>query len=81
MSDYEDDPCDCNEPDCDECNQRMADQAEEADMAEHYHAIEQQEERDLQRQLEGGDDDDWDEEDLHGSHPIEEPDDADDDRN
>ena len=46
-------------------------------MSEHYRAIEEQEERDFQRSLEGGDDDDWDEEDLHGSHPIDEPDETD----
>lgn len=66
-------PCDCYGPDCSECNQRLADQEEEREMAERYRALKEQEERDLQRELEGGDDDDWDEEDLHGSRPIEEP--------
>lgn len=68
------DPCDCYEPDCPECSQRAADQEEKMEMAEHYRAIEEQEERDSQRSLEGGDDDDWDEEDVHGSRPIDEPD-------
>lgn len=39
-------------------------------MAECIYAINEQEERALQRELEGGDDDDYDEEDMHGSHPI-----------
>jgi len=43
-----------------------------------YRNIEQQEECQFQRQLEGGDDDDHDEEDMHGSHPIDEPDDVED---
>lgn len=67
-------PCDCYESDCSECNQRVADQEEEREMDEHYRAIEKQEERDFQRSLVGGDDDDGDEEDPHGSRPIEEPD-------
>lgn len=78
MTDREEEPCDCYDPDCGECNQRIADEAEEVEMAEHYRAIEQREERDLQRQLEGGDDDDGDEEDLNGSHPIDDPDDLED---
>ena len=71
MSERQNEPCDCNELDCEECSQRIADQEEEVEGVEHYRAIEEQEERDWQRQLEGGDDDDWDEDDSHGAHPIE----------
>ncbi len=67
-------PCDCYQPECDECNRRAIDQDEDAEMAEHFHAINQQEDRAFQRELDGGDDDDGDEEDPHGSHPIAEPD-------
>lgn len=75
MSNYENkEQCDCYDPDCDECNKRIADQEEESKMADHYRAIEEQEEREFQRQLEGGDEDDYDEEDMHGSRPIGDPD-------
>lgn len=67
-------PCDCCMPDCDECSQRLIDQEEESMMDDSVRDIEEQEERELQRQLEGGDGDDNDEEDMHGSHPIDDPD-------
>jgi len=70
---------DCNELDCEECSQHIANQKEEVEMAEHYGVIEDQEDREWQRQRDGGDDDDGDEEDLHGSHSIEEPDDVEED--
>ena len=74
-------PCECYESDCEECSLRAAEQQDEAEMMKHYRFIGEQEEAEFQRQLEGGDDDDWDEEDLHGSHPIDEPDEEDEDDN
>lgn len=73
MTDNEKEPCDCYEPDCEECNQRVVDQEDEEETGRQIRSIEEQEERIFQRELEGGDDDDWDEDDLHGSHPIDEP--------
>jgi len=67
-------PCECCEPDCAECNQRKADQEDDSMVADICHAADEQEEREFQRQLEGGDEDDYDEEDMHGSRPINEPD-------
>lgn len=67
-------PCDCSLPDCAECNQRLIDRKDEVEMNTTYLALDEQEESDWQRQLEGGDDDDYDEDDMHGSHPIDDPD-------
>ena len=68
-----DEECDCCDPECSECNERMANNAEEAQMNEIHYAMEQREERELQKELEGGDDDDGDEEDPHGAHSIDDP--------
>ena len=65
--------CDCCEPNCDECNQHLADQDEASEKADQIREIVEREESELQRQLEGGDEDDYDEEDMHGSRPIGEP--------
>ena len=74
LDDQNTEDCECCEPDCIECSQRLADQIEDSETADQIRAIEEQEERALQREIEGGDDDDHDEEDPHGSHPIDEPD-------
>jgi len=67
-------PCDCYESSCNECNQRIDDEQRTNELNDHYYELERQEDARLIEELEGGDDDDWDEEDLHGSHPIDDPD-------
>jgi hypothetical protein len=64
-------PCGCLSPECVECSQYLADQEEDAMMADVCHHLNQQEERTIQNQ--GEDTDDYDEEDTHGSHPIDDP--------
>jgi hypothetical protein len=71
MSEHDNqDPCDCFEPDCAECNQRKLDQEDGSMMGDFYHEMNEGEERELQQLIEGGDEDDYDEEDMHGSRPI-----------
>ena len=62
--------CDCFLPDCNECDQHLADLEEDSIMDDVCRNIQEREDRDFQNKLEGGDDDDHDEEDMHGSHPM-----------
>lgn len=73
----EQEPLDCDCGECMRCIQSRVDAEEDAFMSDVIHSIEQEEERQFQQELEGGDSDDWDEEDPHGSRPISEPDEVD----
>ena len=73
MTDEMLDPCDCGLPDCNECQQQILDQEDESERAEEYEIMAQEDEAQLDREMRG-DDDDGDEEDPHGSHPIGDPD-------
>ncbi|MFZ1569237.1 MAG: hypothetical protein WAT29_10510 [Thiolinea sp.] len=71
MSSDDKTPCDCYEPDCDECNQHLEEQAEDKEESDFFADIIEKEDNSERAE---GDDDDYDEEDMHGSHPIDNPD-------
>lgn len=62
------DQCDCGLPECDECAERAVEKMNDDDKNNLHASVEQHEANILQRL----DDDDYDEEDIHGSHPIDE---------
>lgn len=62
--------CECNQSDCEECEQRRLDLEDEKDRSDMIEDIERQEDQSLIKELEGGDEDDYDEDDMQGSHPL-----------
>lgn len=68
--------CDCDLPNCKTCHKRRMEEIDQKHADDDALLVHEEDER-LERletyREEYGDDDDCDEEDLHGSHPIDEP--------
>ena len=71
--------CDCGMPNCSECRANRRRLARDAALAADDENVIQgilranAQDDSRERQIEDGDADDWDEDDLHGSRPIDQP--------
>lgn len=65
--------CDCGMEECEECFNFALELEEEAEIAERFQFLNNSEDNHFSRRLEAGDDDDFDEEDAHGAHSIDDP--------